>query len=906
MNSTTGNTVHPPAAKVAPSNVRTSLLARFNKYVGQDLLTLLLVLATLMIVIRSVESAQWVATPSLVLPLVLAVLAGFWVARNTRSRFREHSLVALVGIIILYYQGSTLVEQVGWLERFTVLNSRLWAWWKAIVGQDASPDVLPFALVLVLFTWVVGYWCTWLLFRRKNVWWVIIPSSVFLIGNLSWLPQSYYVYLFAYLAAALLLVAHVTALSRTVLQRGGTVGERPFPSYLPALRHAVWIGALVLALTMTIPITGWTNFLMVEASEKFLAPIDKMRVELNRFFAVGSKIPTSLKHFGSVLPVHRPIPNGDEPILLSSHQMPAYWRLRSYSDYTSTAWRVRETDFDSLAPMVIPGSLENFIALQEEHDIPERDSPYNLSYVHVKLLADAPFLLVAGNVKGLDLYEINKTASAQVHEPITYKLSMEDLAANEDLPSDLKSWATELSAASDPAIDILDWVQTTDDSSQKVTKVISQGDDGKKRELSLDPSSITYTEDLKRSLDGNVQLQALEIQRGPPLMGDVLAVRTKPQLGEDQGYGFAPDISIPSAEALRNSGQDYPSWIADRYLTLPPSVPERVKELAVSLTAGLTNPYDKAVAIEEYLRGLTYTNDPEPIAYDVDAADSFLFETQKGHSDHFTSAMAVMARSLGIPSRLALGYGPGEDDPEQRAFVVRDRDSHTWPEVYFPGAGWIEFEPSPIYTRRPRDVSQTESLMSPLDASAGPGTVRNVAQPDDLEQEIEETPPASVGGRLPDGLGPFPSPLLHFGTPLGRDGVYFGLIIVTIAFLSWVIWKRYFWELRRPGEAYLRLMRLTIFLGLPSHPSETPFELAQRVSSIVPQAEEDIYYICDSFSNATYAGRRARGLDRIRVARAWYRVRQALMKQLLHERSPSESQGGPLSTDFAGAQYRRQ
>ena len=906
MNSTIGDMAHQPTTKVAPSNVRTNLLARFNKYVGRDLLTLLLVLATLMIVVRSVEAAQWVATPSLLVPLVLAVLAGFWVARNTRSRIRDHSLVTLLGIIILYYEGSTLVEQAGWLDRFTVLNSRLWAWWKAIVGQDASADVLPFALVLVLFTWAVGYWFTWLLFRRRNVWWVIIPSSVFLIGNLSWLPQSYYVYFFAYLAAALLLVAQVTALNRRVLQGGGTLGERPSPSYFPALRHAVWIGAIVLALTMTIPITGWTNFLMVEASEKFLAPIDKMRVELNRFFAVGSKIPTSLKHFGSVLPLHRPIPNGDDPILLSSHQMPAYWRLRSYSDYTSTAWRVRDTDFDSLEPIVIPGSLENLMAQQLEHDIPERDSPYNLSYVYVKLLADAPFLLVAGNVKGLDLYEIGKTASGQVHEPITYQLSMENLAANEDLPSDLKSWAIELSAAGDPTTEILNWVQARGDASQKVTKVTSQGGDGKKKDFSLDPSSSTYIEDLKRSLDGNVQLQALEIQRGPPSMGDVLAVRTKPQLGEDQGYGFAPDISVPSADALRNSGQEYPSWVTDRYLPLPPSVPERVKELAVSLTAGLTNPYDKAVAIEEYLRGLTYTNDPDPIAFDVDAADSFLFETQEGHSDHFTSAMAVMVRSLGIPSRLALGYGPGEDDPEQRAFVVRDRDSHTWPEIYFPGAGWIEFEPSPIYTRRPRNISQTESLMSPLDASPGPGTVRNVAQPDDLEQEIEEIPPDSVGGRLPDGLGPFPSPLLHFGTPLGRDGVYFVLSIITIALLSLFIWKRYFWELRRPGEAYLRLMRLTIFLGLPSHPSETPFELARRVSAIVPQAEEEIYYICDSFANATYAGRRARGLDRLRVARAWYGVRRALMKQLLHERSFSEGQRGSLSTDFAGTQYRRQ
>ena len=111
---------------------------------------------------------------------------------------------------------------------------------------------------------------------------------------------------------------------------------------------------------------------------------------------------------------------------------------------------------------------------------------------------------------------------------------------------------------------------------------------------------------------------------------------------------------------------------------------------------------------------------------------------------------------------------------------------------------------------------------------------------------------------------------------------YFGLLIFAFVLLAGLLWKRYFWDLRKPGEAYRKLIRLAVFLGLPSRVSDTPLEFAGRLSEIVPQAKEDIHLICYSFANVTYGGTRASTIDVVRLSRAWFHVRKAFTKQLLH------------------------
>ncbi|HAY85794.1 MAG TPA: transglutaminase, partial [Chloroflexi bacterium] len=103
---------------------------------------------------------------------------------------------------------------------------------------------------------------------------------------------------------------------------------------------------------------------------------------------------------------------------------------------------------------------------------------------------------------------------------------------------------------------------------------------------------------------------------------------------------------------MRNTSQEYPDWIANKYLQVPDSVPARVYDLALSLTATQPTPYDRAVAIERYLRQFEYSLEIEDPPEYRDIVDYFLFEQQKGYCDYFASSMVVLARAAGLPARL--------------------------------------------------------------------------------------------------------------------------------------------------------------------------------------------------------------------------------------------------------------
>jgi protein-glutamine gamma-glutamyltransferase len=159
-------------------------------------------------------------------------------------------------------------------------------------------------------------------------------------------------------------------------------------------------------------------------------------------------------------------------------------------------------------------------------------------------------------------------------------------------------------------------------------------------------------------------------------------------------YEATSDIATPSATELRKVRPEYPSYIAATYLKLP-QLDTRVPQLASQITKSAQNNYDKAGALENYLRTrfgytlqLPQTNVKDPIA-------NFLFERKQGHCEYFASAMAVMLRTLGIPSRVVNGFRSDEFNDITGSYVVRAKDAHAWVEAYFPGYGWQTFDPTP-------------------------------------------------------------------------------------------------------------------------------------------------------------------------------------------------------------------
>ncbi|MBI2911768.1 MAG: DUF3488 domain-containing protein [Chloroflexi bacterium] len=155
-----------------------------------------------------------------------------------------------------------------------------------------------------------------------------------------------------------------------------------------------------------------------------------------------------------------------------------------------------------------------------------------------------------------------------------------------------------------------------------------------------------------------------------------------------QRYPVVPD-------RLRAAPAVYPAPIADPYLQLP-EIPQRVHGLARDLVSSHDNAYDRVMALQRYLEETyTYQLDVPVPDQDADTVDWFLFEQRSGFCEMYASALVVLLRSVGIPARLVAGYASGEYNPITGYYEIRARDAHAWADVYFPGYGWLAFDPTP-------------------------------------------------------------------------------------------------------------------------------------------------------------------------------------------------------------------
>ncbi|MFN2166213.1 MAG: transglutaminase-like domain-containing protein, partial [Anaerolineae bacterium] len=178
----------------------------------------------------------------------------------------------------------------------------------------------------------------------------------------------------------------------------------------------------------------------------------------------------------------------------------------------------------------------------------------------------------------------------------------------------------------------------------------------------------------------------------PQAPGDPSAIYSRLTLFAGDSYRVVSSLTEVDRDSLREASTDYPDSVVPRYLQLPDSLPERVRLLAEQITEGLETPYDKAKAIESALRKIPYDDQIEAPGLTQDGVDYFLFEVQAGYCDYYASAMVVLLRSVGVPARYVRGYSEGEAD--DGTYHLLESDGHAWAEVYFPGYGWIEFEPT--------------------------------------------------------------------------------------------------------------------------------------------------------------------------------------------------------------------
>ncbi len=367
-------------------------------------------------------------------------------------------------------------------------------------------------------------------------------------------------------------------------------------------------------------------------------------------------------------------------------------------------------------------------------------------------------------------------------------------------------------------------------------------------------SYIPQPEDVVRSRNE----EALPLQPGDPSF-----LRVRQTLLAGQSYRVLSSISTADEESLRKAGTDYPDWIAPRYLHLPDSVPRRVYLLAERLTADRETPYDKAKALETYLRRFPYDEAVKGPKTGQDGVDYFLFEAQAGYCQYYASAMVVMLRAVGIPARYVEGYSTGRK--EEGVYRVLESNGHAWPEVYFPGYGWIEFEPTA--GEPPLNRPRSQNPPPPAGGRSSP-----TPRPRDLDHWIEDD-------INPDLLGPRE---IRRQSPweATRPWLALGLLLLTLPLgLALHAVRRRRLSARRSAaeQLYGNLISwATRLFRLAPLDHQTPYEYAQAVARLVPGGRREIVRVADLFVGERFGGRKASAAE---ADLLWRRVRSALGRQ---------------------------
>ena len=167
--------------------------------------------------------------------------------------------------------------------------------------------------------------------------------------------------------------------------------------------------------------------------------------------------------------------------------------------------------------------------------------------------------------------------------------------------------------------------------------------------------------------------------------------------GERADYTVASDFVVREDDALRGSDAQPPDHRGERYLALPELSPE-IQQMARQITEGQSSDADRALALESYLRRRGRYSDTPPVVSERDPRspiEVFLLGEIEGHCEYFASAMVVLARSVGLPARLVAGFAGGHSNPVGGFVEVSQSDAHTWVEVHYRDAGWVQYDPTP-------------------------------------------------------------------------------------------------------------------------------------------------------------------------------------------------------------------
>ena len=789
----------------------------------------------LMVVVWSVEQADWVPTPNLVSLILLAMLTGMALSRIPLWGILVLPLGLLIGLWVIVWQITSFQAEGMELANAAELWQRLSLWLVAAQTGSINIDREPFAFGLMCATWLAGYLAAWVFFRLRNFWGVFVLGGAGLLSNLTYLPAEGSVYLGIYLLTALLLVARVQAVRRLQEWKRNNFQADSHLGLLSVSDSAIMSIVVLLSAFLLFP-TGSFWQPTHEVYEYMRSPLVRFEDDFNRLFAgLPARRPLPYRIWGDVMAFQGTINPTTTPVLQVDSPVAMYWKARSYGTYTPKGW------------------ISNDTVMQPTDWTPAHSAPrpYQQRFEVTHTLT--PNYRTRNLFAGGQIISTNRDLRIETYDSPVYTLDMA-----EPLPPGQRYPRLEMAAAN------------LNMALQQVGPTASRG------QLAQAVPGGFELVDVTREGGRAQQIALAEVLPEQP---DTLSLRTaRKELKAGETYEVTSSVSQATPNELRLAGLDYPTWALAKYTQLPPELPRRIRDLGRELTAGAETPYDKAKAIESYLKTFPYSLTINPPPYNSDGVDHFLFEEKRGYSEYFASAMTVLLRTQGVPARMVSGYTVGDQVPGHDLYVVTDSNSHGWVEVFFPDYGWIGFEPTPgaAIPLAVQPVVEEPEFDFDFVGQDSDIPLCDDEEEEDCEEEFlrDVLPPAereSVAARL----------LRQY---LPWIGGFLAAVLVALA-LAWAFWRRYLAPSTDPRVTFRHLIFLGRLNALGPARYQTPYQYMQRLQLALPGHQEQLSVIVGSYVRFLYGRKDTTADEDARLVRAWLELRLPLLFHLLRRRN---------------------
>ena len=784
-----------------------------------------LLLFNLLVVVWSVEQADWVTTTSLVLLLLLAALTSL-----TLYRVPIWSLILLpaglgIGFIVIIWKlSSTKLDgiTVGGVQE---VLERLDLWWEAARTDSISIDRLPFGFALMTATWMAGFLGTWLFLRYGHFWGVFVLGGIGLLSNLTFLPPNSAFHLGFYLFTALLLVARVQAVRRKHEWENRSVKVDDHLAGL-YLSDSFGLAILVIIVAFLVPVAPKLTTAN-NAYEFMRQPLLSIEDDFNRLFAgLPARRPLGFRIWDNVMAFQGSIHPTTIQVLQVESNTEMYWKARTYSTYSGKGWYSEHTTTNPI------GYKPEFT--QNVTDLKRKEITYKVTPLY-----DSNMMFSSHQMLDVDRDVMIETQSLPV-----FTIDSPILENGEQPPKYLRETVDNLT-------------KVIDENGPYVNDVL----------LGQSLPAQFRIEEVHRESGRIIEIRLME---SLPATTEVLSVSSKQGKFESgEPYQVTSAISLAGPTELRNATTNYPAWVSKRYLQVPIDLPNRVRNLASTITRGLDNPYEKARAVEDYLRTkYRYNLKITPPPFNADGIDHFLFTLGEGYSEYFASAMAVMLRTLDVPARLAVGYTTGDQVEEKPLFAVRDRHSHAWLEVYFPNYGWIPFEPTPGQSYPGIPQLEGQGL------NTGAGGLGNF---DTLEEECFN----DTGSLFDCGEGDEALANSEVQPNAPRDILSIWIspwslsVLVTLVLTGGIcnlLWKRFLTIPNDPIIAFQRMTTLARLASVGPDISETPYQFGTQLREAFPIQGASVSVIVSAYVRNRYGNKCSTASEKRLLAVAWRRL----------------------------------